>query len=74
MKEMTMKRLPEGIGKLISEAREEKGLSLRDLAERTGLSSSALSRYEDGSRQPTIEALNKILDALDRGIIIEVVR
>jgi transcriptional regulator with XRE-family HTH domain len=44
--------------------REEQGLSLRDLASRSGLAVSFLSKIESGKASPTITSLVKLLDAL----------
>lgn len=68
MKEL--RTIPADVGKIISEARAESGLSLRELAKLTGLSPSAISRYEDGSRQPTVDTLNVLLKALNKELVI----
>lgn len=51
-------------GELIRMQRLEKGLSIRKLAELTGLSSGAISRWESGKRIPSIESFNKVMAAL----------
>lgn len=51
-------------GELIRAQRLEKGLSIRKLAELTGLSSGAISRWESGKRIPSIESFNKVMAAL----------
>ena len=51
-------------GELIRTQRLEKGLSIRTLAELTGLSSGAISRWESGKRIPSIESFNKVMAAL----------
>lgn len=51
-------------GELIRTQRLEKGLSIRKLAELTGLSSGAISRWESGKRIPSIESFNKVMAAL----------
>ena len=68
MKEL--RTIPADVGKIISEARAESGLSLRELAKLTGLSPSAISRCEDGSRQPTVDTLNVLLKALNKELVI----
>lgn len=68
MKEL--RTIPADVGKIIGEARAESGLSLRELAKLTGLSPSAISRYEDGSRQPTVDTLNVLLKALNKELVI----
>jgi hypothetical protein len=49
--------------RLLFEARERAGLSQAELARRAGISRSVLSVYESGRRQPSSEALARILDA-----------
>jgi DNA-binding XRE family transcriptional regulator len=51
------------IGKLI-EAREEKGLSQRDLAELSGVKQPAIARLENMRSIPQIDTLFKILNPL----------
>ena len=51
-------------GELIRSQRVEKGLSIRKLAELTGLSPGAISRWESGKRIPSIESFNKVIAAL----------
>jgi DNA-binding XRE family transcriptional regulator len=51
------------IGKLI-EAREEKGLSQRDLAELSGVKQPAIARLESMRSTPQIDTLFKILSPL----------
>lgn len=52
------------IGGKIRQLREEQGLSLRALAERAGVSASALSQIEAGQNSPSIATLEKICAAL----------
>lgn len=51
------------IGKMI-EAREEKGLSQRDLAEITGVKQPAIARLESMKTTPQIDTLFKLLNPL----------
>lgn len=51
------------IGKMI-EAREEKGLSQRDLAEMSGVKQPAIARLESMKTTPQIDTLFKILNPL----------
>ncbi len=51
--------------------REEKGLSLADLAERTGMDRSALSKLETGQRpNPTIETLVRYAAAVGKRLVV----
>ncbi|MGN0272386.1 MAG: helix-turn-helix domain-containing protein [Lachnospiraceae bacterium] len=44
--------------------RSEKGITLKELSLRTGISKSALQRIESGKVSPTLEKLEKIAEAL----------
>ena len=48
----------------IKECRELMKLSKTQLAEKTGLTISAISQFESGERDPNLESLNKLADAL----------
>ncbi|MGL4970953.1 MAG: helix-turn-helix domain-containing protein, partial [Cetobacterium sp.] len=53
------------IGERIKKSRNEKGLSLRELATMVELSASFLSQIEQGKASPSIENLKKIANSLD---------
>lgn len=53
------------LGDRIKKNRNEKGLSLRDLAGKVNLSASFLSQIEQGKASPSIENLKKIATCLD---------
>ena len=53
------------IGDRIKKCRNDKGLSLRDLATMVDLSASFLSQIEQGKASPSIENLKKIANSLD---------
>ena len=46
-------------------AREKRGLSQGDLADRAGLQASAISHFETGTRKPSFDNLRRLSDALD---------
>ena len=52
------------VGVNVREIREEKGYSLRVLAERSGLSLNAISRIERGESSPTVSSLQRLATAL----------
>jgi transcriptional regulator with XRE-family HTH domain len=52
-------------GEKIREVRERRGMSLRELASRVGLSGSLISQIERNKVSPAIDTLLKIVDALD---------
>lgn len=53
------------IGIAIRELRMERGLTLRDLARRSGLSTSQISQAERGTTVPTVATLFRLASALD---------
>jgi transcriptional regulator with XRE-family HTH domain len=60
------------IGKLIKHRREVFGLTIRDLAELTGMSKTTISQIERGSGNPTFEVLKNIFEYLNLEIKVEV--
>ena len=53
------------IGTRIRQLREQKGLSQRDIEERTGLLRCYISRVENGDTIPSLETLERLASALD---------
>lgn len=51
-------------GDRIKECRETQGLSKTKLAEKTGLTISAISQFESGERDPNMVSLNKLANSL----------
>jgi transcriptional regulator with XRE-family HTH domain len=49
----------------LSEWREQRGLSLRSLARRAGVTWSTVHRIETGRLSPTVDMLEKLATALD---------
>ena len=62
----------EELGKLIKHRREVLGLTIRDLADLTGMSKTTISQIERGSRNPTFEVLQNIFEYLNLEIKVEV--
>ena len=52
-------------GESISDLSTSRGLSIRELATETWLSSAAISRWESGKRIPSVESFNKLMAALN---------
>lgn len=52
--------------------REERGYTLRELAEKTGVNYPNISRIERGETSPSVSTLEKLLDGL--GAHIEIVK
>lgn len=59
-----MSKYKNKIGPEIKRIRENKGLSLREVASRSGLSHSGLSNYENGKRSLDIDQLDKLCSVL----------
>jgi DNA-binding XRE family transcriptional regulator len=56
----------------LREARESAGLSLTQLAERTGMTRQAISRIESGeNRNPTLSTVVRLAEALNRECVID---
>ncbi len=51
------------VGPRLKQVRTERGVTLGDLAERTGISTSTLSRLENGRRKPSLELLLPLAQA-----------
>src|SRR5690242_18164572 len=52
--------------KTLRQFREEAGLSLEDLGKACGLSRSTLSRFENGERDLSEDAYNRVLEAIEK--------
>ena len=61
------------VSRVIAEERVRQGLSMNRLAEMTGLSLSMVSYVERGMRNPTLDTLLRLTDALalDLGVLIQ---
>ena len=60
------------IAVLLRDAREAAGLSLTELAERTGITRQAISRIETGeNRNPTLSTIVRLAEALNKEWVIE---
>lgn len=53
----------ESVGPRLRDVRKQRGLSLTEMAARTGISKSTLSRLENGQRRPTLELLLPLAQA-----------
>lgn len=52
------------LGEVLETARRAQGLTQAELAEKTGITQAALSRYENDLREPEADALERLADAL----------
>jgi transcriptional regulator with XRE-family HTH domain len=53
------------VGQLLKQLREERGISMRELSRRSGLSANALSMIERGLTSPSVSTLYRLTDALN---------
>src|SRR5712692_12035006 len=56
------------LGNAVRRRREERGLSLRDVADQTGVSASTLSRIENGTGKPDADNISRLASWLDMPI------
>jgi len=61
----TRAKICEIVSRLLREQRESLGLSMNEVARRTGLSQQTVSFVERGLRMPTLDTLLRIAGALD---------
>lgn len=62
---MAAKRIPAAFGKVLRELRERADLSQEELADAADLDRTYVSMLERAVRQPTLETLFRIADALE---------
>lgn len=62
----------EELGRLINNRRKVLGLTIRDLAELTGISKTTISEIERGVRNPTLDVLQNIFEYLNLEMKVEV--
>lgn len=53
------------IAEMIKKLRNEKGMTMRQLGERIGVSDSAVSQYETGGRKPPLDVCVKLANLFD---------
>lgn len=58
-----------GVGARVRSLRMGRRMTQEDLAERSGLTSEAVTRVERGTRKPTLETLNKLARGLGVGVV-----
>lgn len=59
----------EGLGKALRWLREKAGLRQYETAKTAGITKAMLSAYETGKQSPSLESLEKVLDALDADLV-----
>ncbi len=65
MDDKTRAKICEKTARLLRERRESLGLSMNEVARRTGLAQQTVSFIERGMRMPTLDTLLRIAAALD---------
>jgi UDP-N-acetylglucosamine 1-carboxyvinyltransferase len=60
-----MSDIKQQVAEMIKKARTAKGLTLKELGQKVGVSESTAAHYEAGRQNLTIETLTKIASALD---------
>ncbi len=65
---MTKPDIYNTIGENIRLFRKKAGLSLKDLSQKSGISTSFLGNIEKGTRKPTLYTIEKLADTLDVSI------
>lgn len=60
----------DNIGEILKKLRADSGMSLKEIYNRSGVSPSAISRYENNKRTPTMAVLYAVLDALEVDLFI----
>lgn len=64
-------RIAYELGKKVREAREARGWTQAELAERAGMKQHAISRFEAGDVVPTLTTLDRIAAALESHLTID---
>lgn len=54
----------------VSAVRRHRGMTQKQLAQKSGLTQSNISNIENGTSKPTIDTLRKIADALEKRLVI----
>lgn len=61
----------ENLSEILSTLRQQRGLTIRDLSEQTGINIANISLIETGKRIPRVDTLAKILSALGAELTIK---
>ncbi len=61
------------LSRAILDARREKGITQKELSERTGIAQGDISKLENGSANPSVKTLKRVAAALGKKVKIEFV-
>ena len=67
---VTIPTSPANIGRLIRDARKQRGLTQTELADLLATSQGAIARIESGNQNLSLETINRIADALESQLIV----
>ena len=59
-------------GDAVAAARAEKGISQKELAQKSGVDQSDVSKIERGVGNPSVNTLNKLAEAMDAELVIQI--
>lgn len=59
------------VGEKIKAARKEKQISQQDLSDKTGINRPDISKIEHGKQNLSLSTIQRLADALDKKVIIE---
>ncbi|MGV9678946.1 helix-turn-helix domain-containing protein [Nocardia sp. NPDC003482] len=65
-------RLAYELGRTIRRMREDRGWSQSGLADRAGMTQSAVARFEAGGTVPSLPVLERLAHALDADLVVQV--
>jgi transcriptional regulator with XRE-family HTH domain len=66
-------RLAFELGRTVRELRQQRGWSQTELAQAAGMTQSAVARFEAGGTVPTLPVLDRLADALDADLTVQVI-
>ncbi len=59
------------IARAMIDARNEKGITQKELSSITGITQSDISKFENGTANPSVRTLQRIADALGKNLVIQ---
>jgi ribosome-binding protein aMBF1 (putative translation factor) len=65
-------RLAFDLGRTVRQLREQRGWSQSELARAAGMTQSAVARFEAGGTVPTLPVLDRLAQAMDADLVVQV--